>query len=109
MVSLEYFDKAKQCGFTGYSTMNKDQLHQLLRGKKVLKYKKNQICVETQTSDEECDDCALKTLFVRLEKQAAKQKIEKEKKRQIVIDKDMEVDVVTGEVLRSNVERSYIS
>ena len=90
--------KAKEQGLYGYSTMNKEQLQQLLRGEKVVKYRKNQSHAETQTEDfPKCHDCqeilgchtcGLNHMIDQLSMQ-----------RNIVHDGDMEIDVDTGEVL----------
>ena len=43
--------KAKDSGLRGYSTMNREQLEQLLRGEKVVKCSKKQQHAATQTED----------------------------------------------------------
>ena len=92
--------KAKEQGLHGYSTMNREQLEQLLRGEKVVKYRKNQSHAETQTEDfPKCHDCqeilgchtcGLNHMIDQLSMQS---------KRRIVHDGDMEIDADTGEVL----------
>ena len=86
--------KAKEQGLHGYSTMNKEQLQQLLRGEKVVKYSKKQCHAATQTEFKQCQDCALTSYFDELCK----------KQRNIVCDNEMEIDVDSGEVLGPTVE-----
>ena len=96
--------EAKARGLHGYSTMTLDQVRQLLRGEKVLKYKKNQQSMGSQTDVLECENCALRTHVSHLTKQS---KPADKHQRKIVIDGDMEIDGNTGEVLGICVETSY--
>ena len=90
--------KSKEQGLCGYSTMNRRQLEQLLKGEKVVKYRKNQSHAETQTEDlPKCHDCeemfACHTCSM---KYMVDQVL---KKRNIVIEDDIKIDMDTGEVL----------
>ena len=50
--------EAKMSGLKGYSTMSRDQVQQLLRGEKMIKYRKNQ----KQTEFPLCQTCAITKL-----------------------------------------------
>ena len=89
--------KAKERGFRGYSTMNCGELLLLLAGKKVPKrLKKNQVSVGTQTDFRPCNDCGLEAYMTHLSFKAAAQ--------ERVHDGDLEVDVMTGEVVGCEVD-----
>ena len=102
--------EAKERGLSGYSTLSKDQLIQLLNGElPTKKLKKNQRCQETQTEFKECEECAMSTLLYQLSLKAERKKIKAERRRRIVEEDGVIIDVDTGEVLGMNVETSYIS
>ena len=84
-------------GLKGYSTMSREQVQQLLRGEKVIKYRKNQKHQEIQTEFPLCQNCVLTKLIEQMCKQ-----------RNIIID-NIEIDADTGEVLHPCVERAYRS
>ena len=99
--------EAKDRGLSGYSTLSKDQLIQLLKGEKIKKkLKKNQRCQETQTEFKQCEECAMSTLLYQLTLKAERKK---ENKRRIIEEDGVRIDVDTGEVLGMAVETSYIS
>ena len=95
--------KAKEQGLRGYSTMNREQLEQLLKGEKVVKYSKKQRHAETQTEDlPQCHDCeeilachvcGLNRAFEQLQ----------HNQRKIVYDGDLTFDADTGELLEPEV------
>ena len=95
----ELRQKARDSGCQGYSTMDKTQLIQLLRGEKVVRYKKTQVHAATQTDFLECQDCALRTLMDQLSVQA-----ERTKRKTTMVDYMM-IDIETGEVLGAEVEQ----
>ena len=100
--------EAKDLGLSGYSTLSKDQLIQLLNGElPTKKLKKNQRCQETQTEFKQCEECAMSTLLYQLTLKAERKKIKA--KRRIVEEDGVRIDIDTGEVLGMNVETSYRS
>ena len=94
--------EAKERGLKGYSTLSKDQLIQLLSGEMIeKKFKKNQRCQESQTAFKQCEECSLDQELYRLSLKA-------ERRRRIVEEDGVRIDVDTGEVLGMTVETSYI-
>ena len=94
--------EAKELGLKGYSTLSKDQLIQLLSGEMIeKKFKKNQRCEESQTEFKQCEECSLDQELYRLTLKA-------ERRRRIVEEDGVRIDVDTGEVLGMTVETSYI-
>ena len=94
--------EAKERGLKGYSTLSKDQLIQLLSGEMIeKKFKKNQRCQESQTEFKQCEECSLDQELYRLTLKA-------ERRRRIVEEDGVRIDVDTGEVLGMTVETSYI-
>ena len=94
--------EAKERGLKGYSTLSKDQLIQLLSGEMIeKKFKKNQRCEESQTEFKQCEECSLDQELYRLTVKA-------ERRRRIVEEDGVRIDVDTGEVLGMTVETSYI-
>ena len=94
--------EAKERGLKGYSTLSKDQLIQLLSGEMIeKKIKKNQRCQESQTEFKQCEECSLDQELYRLTVKA-------ERRRRIVEEDGVRIDVDTGEVLGMTVETSYI-
>jgi hypothetical protein len=94
--------EARARGLKGYSTITLAQVEQLLRGEKVLKYRKNQRSVETQTETVECQACALQTVLSRMREKAD---LEVKKKR-VIVDGDLEFDADTGEEVGCAVDYS---
>ena len=101
--SVKFMRKeAKDRGLKGYSTLSKDQLIQLLSGEMIeKKFKKNQKSKETQTEFKQCEECSLDQELYRLT-------LKTERRRRIVEEDGVRIDVDTGEVLGMNVETSYI-
>ena len=94
--------EAKERGLKGYSTLSKDQLIQLLSGEMIeKKFKKNQRCEESQTEFKQCEECSLDQELYRLTLKA-------ERRRRIVEEDGVRIDVDTGEVLGMTDETSYI-
>ena len=94
--------EAKERGLKGYSTLSKDQLIQLLSGEMVeKKFKKNQRCEESQTEFKQCEECSLDQELYRLTLQTGR-------RRRIVEEDGVRIDVDTGEVLGMTVETSFI-
>ena len=94
--------EAKERGLKGYSTLSKDQLIQLLSGEMVeKKFKKNQRCQESQTEFKQCEECSLDQELYRLTLKTGR-------RRRIVEEDGVRIDVDTGEVLGMTVETSYI-
>ena len=94
--------EAKERGLKGYSTLSKDQLIQLLSGEMIeKKFKKIQRCEESQTEFKQCEECSLDQELYRLTLKA-------ERRRRIVEEDGVRIDVDTGEVLGMTVETSYI-
>ena len=94
--------EAKERGLKGYSTLSKDQLIQLLSGEMIeKKFKKNQRCQESQTEFKQCEECSLDQELYRLT-------LKTERRRRIVEEDGVRIDVDTGEVLGMTVETSYI-
>ena len=96
--------EAKERGLKGYSTLSKDQLIQLLNGEKRIKkgIKKNQKSKETQTEFKQCEECSLDQELYRLT-------LKTERRRRRIVEEDgVRIDVNTGEVLGMTVETSYI-
>ena len=101
--------EAKERGLKGYSTLSKDQLIQLLSGEMIeKKFKKNQRCEESQTEFKQCEECSLDQELYRLTLKAERNKIKAERRRRIVEEDGVRIDVDTGEVLGMTVETSYI-
>ena len=65
------------------------------------KFKKNQKSKETQTAFKRCEECSLDQELYRLTFKA-------ERRRRIVEEDGVRIDVDTGEVLGMTVETSYI-
>ena len=65
------------------------------------KFKKNQRCEESQTEFKQCEECSLDQELYRLTVKA-------ERRRRIVEEDGVRIDVDTGEVLGMTVETSYI-
>ena len=101
--SVKFMRKeAKERGLKGYSTLSKNQLIQLLNGEMIeKKIKKNQKSKETQTEFKQCEECSLDQELYRLT-------LKTERRRRIVEEDGVRIDVDTGEVLGMNVETSYI-
>ena len=101
--SVKFMRKeAKERGLKGYSTLSKDQLIQLLNGEMIKKgIKKNQKSKETQTEFKQCEECSLDQELYRLT-------LKTERRRRIVEEDGVRIDVDTGEVLGMTVETSYI-
>ena len=94
--------EAKERGLKGYSTLSKDQLIQLLSGEMIeKKFKKNQRCEESQTEFKQCEECSLDQELYRLTLKTGR-------RRRIVEEDGVRIDVDTGEVLGMTVETSYI-
>ena len=94
--------EAKERGLKGYSTLSKDQLIQLLNGEMIeKKIKKNQKSKETQTEFKPCEECSLDRELYRLTLKTGR-------RRRIVEEDGVRIDVDTGEVLGMTVETSYI-
>ena len=94
--------EAIELGLKGYSTLSKDQLIQLLSGEMIeKKFKKNQRCEESETEFKQCEECSLDQELYRLTLKA-------ERRRRIVEEDGVRIDVDTGEVLGMTVETSYI-
>ena len=105
MFSLkELRQKAKEQGLYGYSTMTREQLEQLLRGEKVVRYKQKQVHAATQTEFSQCSDCALRTQMDVMCWLAERANREERVKRKIAIVDGVEIDIDTGEVLGAEVE-----
>ena len=93
--------KAKEQGLCGYSTMNRRQLEQLMKGEKVVKYRKNQSHAETQTEDlPKCHDCeeilACHRCFLL---DFTDKMLMKSERRNILVENDIKINMDTGEVL----------
>ena len=73
------------------------------------KLKKNQRCQETQTGFKQCEECVLSTMLYQLTLEAERKKIKAERRRRIVEEDGVIIDIDTGEVLGMTVETSYIS
>ena len=102
--SVKFMRKeAKERGLKGYSTLSKDQLIQLLNGEMIeKKIKKNQKSKETQTEFKQCEECSLDQELYRLT-------LKTERRRRRIVEEDgVRIDVDTGEVLGMTVETSYI-
>ena len=96
--------KAKEQGLCGYSTMNREQLEQLLKGQKVVKYSKKQQHIATQTADlPKCHDCCKILACHTCGLNHVFDKLSMQSKRKIVFDGDLRIDVETGEVLDPDV------
>ena len=99
----ELRQEAKERGLRGYSTLSKDQLTKLLSGEMVKSFlKKSQRCQETQTEFKQCEECSLNKVLHQLTLKA-------ERRRRVVEDNGVRIDIDNGEVLRMTVETSYIS
>ena len=95
--------EAKERCLRRYSTLSKDQLIQLLSGEMVKTFlKKNQKCEETQTEFKQCEECSLNNVLHQLTLKA-------ERRRRIVEEDGVRIDIDTAEVLGMNVETSYRS
>ena len=64
--------------------------------------KKSQRFQETQTEFKQCEECSLNKVIHQLTLKA-------ERRRRVVEDNGVRIDLDTGEVLGMNVETSYIS
>ena len=95
MKITELRELAKQKGLTGYTSMNKETLLQYINTG--VKYKNNQEHRETQTDNEECNDCQLKTALTILKKEA--EKIEEKKRKKEL--KENTIVTITGEVINT--------
>ena len=96
MVTLKQLrEKAKTQGYAGYSTMNREQLEKLLRGEKVIKYRKKQVHVSTQTKFPLCQECGLQKVFETMSK--------KPRHQSIFLLGDATIEIDTGEVLKDDV------
>ena len=94
--------EAKERGLKGYSTLSKDQLIQLLSDEMIKKkFKKNQKSKETQTEFKQCEECSLDQELYRLTLKTGR-------RRKILEEDGVRIDVDTGEVLGMTVETSYI-
>ena len=99
IIVKEQRNLAKLLGVKRFSTLKIDQLRIAIDDRK----KELEILLKKLQKEPEilCEKCALKRLESEMVEQSKK---EKNQSRCVIIDNDMEIDVGTGEVLRSTVD-----